>query len=123
MKATDIFEAAAAKPLQIVRVDMPRYGQTWGVREMDARAYAKFIEEVNARIEADEADAWFACWTVCDPDTGALLFTPADMPRLMQLPGYVLRSVWIAGAELNGYGKQAEEVREKNSPTPSAATS
>jgi len=114
MNAQEVFAAIDSKPLEIVRVEQPRLGQTWGVREMDASEYSRFTEEYSARCDAHEGEAWFTVWTACDPDTGARLFTPDDLPRLMKLPGSTLRAVWIAGSELNGFSSKATEDREKN---------
>lgn len=123
MNSQDVWDAAKAKPLEIIKVEQPRLGQTWGVREMDAREYARFTDELDDRVKADEGEAWFVVWTVCDPETGVRMFSPPDVPKLMTLPGDVLRRVWIAGSDLNGLGKRADEAKEKNSEAPSAVTS
>lgn len=119
MNKQDLF--AANKPLEIRQVEI--LGHTVGVREMSAKEYSQFSADFTKRIDADEGEAWFAAWTLCDPANGALLFTPADLPKLMEWPGHVLRDIWVAGAGLNGLDKKTEEEREKNSPTPSEPTS
>lgn len=99
-------------------VEVPEWGGSVYVRTMTAGERDRFEAEHRRRGESGDAyediRARLAVSTVCD-ESGALLFTPADVPAISRKSAKALDRIFAAAQRLNGLSSQDVEDLRKNS--------
>lgn len=110
MLTREIFLQKRDLPRREVRV--PELGGSVHVRTMTAGERDRF--ELSTH-QADRADirARVVAYSACD-ESGALLFSEADVPALAALPFPTLQPLFEAGLELNKFSTDDIDAAEKN---------
>lgn len=110
-------EILAAADVKSIDVEVPEWGGTVRVREMSGTQRDLYEQELVARQDKDKVmhnvRALLVTYTAVD-ETGAALFTPADVEELGKKSSTALDRVFQAACKLNGIGQPALEVVAKN---------
>lgn len=94
--------------------DVPVGKRVLRVSEITAEGRDIFLSAAKAGAPLSEFQARLVVATTVD-ESGALVFTEADIGNLQRLPAGVLNDLAGAASRLNGLGQQAMEGAEKNS--------
>ena len=119
----DIFKIRPVN--EIVKVkDVPDYpGFVFGVKVMNAgdqqdyeNSIYSFEEKPDGGLKAvpltKDAKIKLVIYTVCDPESGDLLFSNDDLPELRNMSSRAIRKLFDEAQKINGMS--GEEITEKN---------
>lgn len=101
-------------------------GITFGIKVMTAGAKEEYENAMYSMEEGPDGKLKFKpvrkdarlkllLYTICDPNTGELLFNDEDLPQLREFPGKTIQAFFEKASEVNGIGVKEEET--KNSQT------
>lgn len=111
--STKILSAALITALQVAIKEVPiSHDEAVLIREMTAGEREDY-EKIFKVKETNQIRATLIAKSVCD-ESGALLFTDADIPALVKLPSSFTLKVYDAANELNGLKAAAVDKAEQD---------
>lgn len=116
----DIFKIRPVTHIEKVEVeDYP--GVIFGIKVMNAGEAESYENTLYDLVEKEDGSGLktvplredsrikLLLFTVCDPDTGDLLFDKSDLPELRAMSGRAIKKLFNKAREVNEIGKEEEE--------------
>lgn len=86
--------------------DVPLMGKTIRITQLSGERWADWRKALSAEGGENFVAAALVQVTAVDPDTGAALFAPEDVPQLAQLPLDLLMPLSASAMRLNGLSRK-----------------